>query len=226
MADILWEKVVGSKTVSQGGYFDDLLTIARAHVDDAVRANRLTSAQAGEIYTAMIPAAMQQAMQFELSEALTEAQIADVLAKTEIAQKESELNQAILSLQADKLVSDTDITERQMVEQEATGVKQRLSIDKDIDSKNTQIEATMSETIRGDKKLVDELLTTAKQREVIEEDVFNKEWNRKLQGLKIQLDAEVSLYASKRLDDLPSVINGDEDASYSYVDLLDNITRQ
>lgn len=84
MADILWENVVGLKTVSDGGHFGDLLTIARAHVDDAVRTNRLTSAQAGEIYTAMIPAAMQQAMQFELSEKLTEAQIDDVTAATEL----------------------------------------------------------------------------------------------------------------------------------------------
>lgn len=134
MADILWEKVVGSKTVSDGGYFGDLLTIARAHVDDAVKANRLTSAQAGEIYTAMIPAAMQQSMQFELSEALTEAQIADALAKTEIAQKESELNQAVLSLQADKLASDTDIAERQMVEAESTGAKQRILLDEEKDT--------------------------------------------------------------------------------------------
>ena len=138
MADILWEKVVGSKTVSDGGYFGDLLTIARAHVDDAVKANRLTSAQAGEIYTAMIPAAMQQSMQFELSEALTEAQIADALAKTEIAQKESELNQAVLSLQADKLVSDTDIAERQMVETELTGALQRDLINEEIETANKQ----------------------------------------------------------------------------------------
>ena len=226
MSDILWSNITGDNTLEAGGYVGDLLKIARAHVDDAVASNRLTATQAGEIYTAMIPAAMQQAIQFELSEKLTEAQIADVLKKTELAEKESLLNQDLLGLQVDKLTKDIDVAERGMLEQEATGVKQRLSIDKDIESKNTQIEATMSETIRGDKKLVDELLTTEKQRDAIAEDVFNKEWNRKLQGLKVQLDAEVSLYASKRFDGLPSVIKGGtaEDPT-KYEELLDDVSR-
>lgn len=63
---VSWDSIIGDKTLLSGGYVGDLLTIARAHIDDAVANNRLTHAQAGEIYTAMIPAAMQNGISFEL----------------------------------------------------------------------------------------------------------------------------------------------------------------
>jgi len=88
MADILWSDIVGDKTITAGGFMGDLLTIARVHVDKAVDDNRLTQTQAGEIYTAMIPAAMQEAVRFVLDEKLKEAQITDTAANTAIREAE------------------------------------------------------------------------------------------------------------------------------------------
>lgn len=94
MADILWSDIVGDMTVDTGGYMGDLLTIARAHVDDAVQNNRLTSSQAGEIYTAMIPAAMQNAINFGMNEQLTEAGIDKAIADAEIAVEQAGIARA------------------------------------------------------------------------------------------------------------------------------------
>ena len=76
MADILWDDIVGDKTVEIGGYVGDLLAVARAHVNAAVKAGELTKNDAGQIYTAMIPAAMQNGIGFAMQEELTEAKIA------------------------------------------------------------------------------------------------------------------------------------------------------
>jgi hypothetical protein len=54
----------------------------------------------------------------------------------------------------------------------------------------------------------------------IRDDSHNQEWLRNLQATKLQIDAEVSLYASKRLDTVPSIINGDESATASYATLV------
>lgn len=87
--DLNWASFVGSKTIEDGGYVGDLLTIASAHIDNAVTTNRLTTQQAGEIYTAMIPSAFQNALKFGLEEYMVEAQITDVEAN--IALKEAQL---------------------------------------------------------------------------------------------------------------------------------------
>lgn len=76
MADILWSDVVGTGTVDDGGYVGDLLKLARAHVTAAITANEITQSEAGKIYTAMIPAAMQNGIGFAMQEELTEAKIA------------------------------------------------------------------------------------------------------------------------------------------------------
>jgi len=77
MADILWSDIVGAATVSDGGYVGDLLKLARAHIDEAIRNNELTQGDAGQIYTAMIPAAFQNGIGFSMQEELTEAKIAN-----------------------------------------------------------------------------------------------------------------------------------------------------
>ncbi len=75
-ANILWEDIVGiTQTVADGGYVGNLLTLARAHVAAAITANELTQEEAGKIYTAMIPAAMQNGIGFAMQEQLTEAKI-------------------------------------------------------------------------------------------------------------------------------------------------------
>ena len=73
--NINWSDLVGLSTVKDGGYIGDLLTLARAHVDEAVTDNELTQEQAGTIYTSMIPSAFQHGLNFGLQKQLSEAQV-------------------------------------------------------------------------------------------------------------------------------------------------------
>ena len=157
VADIEWEDIVGDgMTVADGGYMGDLLTVARAHVDDAVATNRLAQAQAGEVYTAMIPAAMNSSIQFALEEFMKEAQVADVVAGTAI--KEADLairrnaSRAELEKQWGYNVS-TDVDTGEVILGASTGTGK---IDVDIINSKKQ-----------GNKLDDELLTTAVQRALI-----------------------------------------------------------
>lgn len=94
MADILWSDVVGASTTDDGGYVGDLLALARAHVDAAVRAGELRQEDAGQIYTAMIPAAFQNGIGFAMQEELTEA---DINIKVEQLDTEKLNQEAIIS---------------------------------------------------------------------------------------------------------------------------------
>jgi len=68
MANKNWVALTGDKTVTGGGYVSDLMTVARAHVADAITKNEITQAQAGEVYTALLPSAMQTALAFVAKE--------------------------------------------------------------------------------------------------------------------------------------------------------------
>jgi len=83
--DITWESVVGTATIDDGGYVGDLLKLARAHVDEAIVNNELTREAAGEIYTAMIPAAFQNGIGFAMQEAITEEKVNLTEAQTALA---------------------------------------------------------------------------------------------------------------------------------------------
>lgn len=102
MADIVWGDIVGSLIVGDGGYVGDLLALARDHIDDAVSNNELTVEQAGEIFTAMIPAAFQNAIHFGMNEQLLEAQIDSAVSAAASAGVKSKLDLAELIAKLDK----------------------------------------------------------------------------------------------------------------------------
>lgn len=94
MADIKWSDIVGDMTITDGGHVGDLMTVARAHIDDAVLKQRLTSAQAGEIYATMIPSAFKNGIGFAMQEEITEANIAKTQEEVLLAQ--------VMKIKADK----------------------------------------------------------------------------------------------------------------------------
>lgn len=63
-----WNDVIGEKTLDNGGFIGDIMTVARAHIDASVSANRLTQAQAGEVYAAMIQSAIQTGVKYSIDE--------------------------------------------------------------------------------------------------------------------------------------------------------------
>ena len=112
-ANLDWTSVVGQKTVTNGGYVGDLMTTARAHIAEAVRKNEITQAQAGEVYTAMIPAAFQAGLEFILKEQLAEAQIDATVADTLIKQEQSTKDLLVKQEQINASVADTSVKQSQ-----------------------------------------------------------------------------------------------------------------
>jgi len=161
--DIEWSDVVGARTVADGGYVGDLLTVARAHINEAIRNNELTREAAGEIYTAMIPAALQNGIGFEMQERLTEAKIAVEQEKVLTAEKQREEIEANMLLTAANvaLTNARTATEQDKL---LTAAKQRDEIDSNMLLTDANISFTNARTDTEQ----DKLLTAAKQREELE----------------------------------------------------------
>ena len=103
MADILWSDVVGTGTLADGGRVGDLMKLAFAHVANEMDENRLTQAEAGQVYSAMVPAAFQHAISFTMNEELTEANITKSIADAEIAKANSDKAYAEMLASIDKI---------------------------------------------------------------------------------------------------------------------------
>ena len=85
-----WSNVVGLKTLSNGGYVGDLLTLTRVHLEDAKANGELREEDAGNAYSSAIMQAMVEAIKFE------------------IQQPKASLELCYLQAQADKLRCDCD----------------------------------------------------------------------------------------------------------------------
>ena len=64
MAAMSWDEIVGSKTIDDGGYVGDLMTLARAHIDASVTGGRLTKSEAGQVYASMIQNSIQTGIRY------------------------------------------------------------------------------------------------------------------------------------------------------------------
>lgn len=77
-----WTKVIGSKTIDNGGYVGDLLEVATVHIDKVVNSGRLTKDAAGQVYASMVQNAIQTGVKFAIDqEALRLGLIPSTLSK-------------------------------------------------------------------------------------------------------------------------------------------------
>ncbi len=83
-----WDKVVGEKTILDGGRVGDLLTITRVHLEDAKEKGELREEDAGAAYATAIMESMKSAIMFELG------------------YPKSQLEVCYLQAQIDKLICD------------------------------------------------------------------------------------------------------------------------
>ena len=102
-----WSTLTGSKTLADGGYAGDLMAIARAHIDDAIKTGRLTQKDAGQVYTSMIPAAISSAASFILNDAMQTAQILGIEQDNLIKQQQVLIAQQELALKTKQLELET-----------------------------------------------------------------------------------------------------------------------
>ena len=111
MADIIeWEDIVGDlqDPLQSGGYLGDLLTVARSHVDDLVKQQRLTQNNAGQVYSSMIQTCIQQAVAYSLQKDLSEEQVRVAYVERVIQDKKAVLVGIDGALNANKALKDTD----------------------------------------------------------------------------------------------------------------------
>ena len=79
---LVWEDIVGDSTLDNGGYVGDLMKVARAHIDESVRLNRLKQDDAGQVYASMIENAIQTGVKYSVDkESLRLGLIPSTLAK-------------------------------------------------------------------------------------------------------------------------------------------------
>ena len=78
-----WDDIVGTdKSLTDGGSVGDLMTVARAHIDETVKLGRLTQKDAGQVYATMIQSAIQTGVKYAIDkESLRLGLVPSTLAK-------------------------------------------------------------------------------------------------------------------------------------------------
>lgn len=148
MADINVDDITNSGGT---GVFDKLMESINSQIETQYLNNRITGADYANVYLGSVQAALSQSIQFTLQEQLTEAQVEGVLADNVLKAKQLELAAKDLEIktyelantlpaQLAKLQKDTDVTERQMLETEATGTKQRTLLDTEEEAKQYEVD--------------------------------------------------------------------------------------
>ena len=168
-----WSTLTGSKTLADGGYTGDLMTVARAHIDDAIKAGRLTQKEAGQVYSSMIPAAISSAASFILNDALQAAQILgieqdnlvkaqqvliaeqDLLLKTKQLELETYRLTNITPAELLQLQKQTDIAEREMIVQETESTAKLGLLAEQTQSENLGQIATIAKVRDENGRIID-----------------------------------------------------------------------
>ena len=141
-----WENVVGDKSLTNGGYIGDILTLTRTHIEEAKANGELTEEDAGKAYSTAIIESVKEAITFELQEGKSklelcflQAQIdkiaADIINENCLAQAECALKAAqqaeieyrttnILPLEVEKLTEEIDLLQSKDIEQIAHTVRE------------------------------------------------------------------------------------------------------
>lgn len=179
MAEIVdWSKVIGDKTLEDGGYVGDLMAVARVHLADAKSKGELTVSEVGESYVAMIPGAFEHAIQYSLAEGLTNSKLVTEEKSQSIIDNENAIKEA--KLVNERLIAGYHVDANGVwsgpIEQDASGYFQidKLGVQKGM--LTDQALMTGYDRARKEEIIQAELDMKAKQLEQIQADVdFNKE---------------------------------------------------
>lgn len=189
MATIDIENVTNS---DETGIFDKLMQSINNNIEKQYLNNRITGSDYATVYLSSLQSALSQSIQFSLQEDIVEAQIAGIEADNALKAdqlltstvdrsiKTFELTN-ILPRQVDKLVKDIDVAERAMVEQETTGVRQRLLLDTEEQIKQYEFDFLLPEQLIKIQEEIDILQTQdaelqldgVKKRLIMDEEIEN-----------------------------------------------------
>ena len=164
MADINIDDVTNTGGT---GVFDKLMDSINGQIETQYLNNRITGTDYATVYLGSMQAALAQSIQFHMQDELTEAQVAGVLADN-LVKAEQRL----------QIIKQVDVSERDMVEKEATGAKNRILLDEQKETsdlqqiilgteeeiKTAQLVETVDSTVRANTQLDDALVTSTEQR--------------------------------------------------------------
>jgi len=123
-----WEPIVGERTLENGGRVGDLLTITRAHIEDAKEKGELREEDAGAAYSNAILESMKSAIAFEL------------------AYSKSQLEVCFLRAQIDKLKCDCENDTLKTASQISLNLAQESKLKCDCDNDKIRTENDTKKT--------------------------------------------------------------------------------
>jgi chromosome segregation ATPase len=140
---IKFKDIVGAKTSKDGGYFGDLLSVARANIEEAKKNGELTENAAGEVFAQAMVESMRQGVMYELQHGKTQKEIALIVAQTEYQKHKMSLERDSFDLQVYIEKGKLNL-ERQMTEANIR------KINKDIDVMSAQIKKIFADIVHLD----------------------------------------------------------------------------
>ena len=90
-----WKNIVGNKTLQDGGYFGDLMSLGRLHIEESLGRGELTHAEAGQVYSTLVQNSIQQAINFELNDAKVEQEICFLNAQKDWQVEKTEIDRCL-----------------------------------------------------------------------------------------------------------------------------------
>jgi len=217
-----WSRVVGDKTIEDGGFFGDLLTLSRAHINEALSNGELTESSAGEVFAQALVRSMEQAVMFELGYRKTEAEICAVENETQNKKDLTDTQIAQIKCECDIAQNELSIKEKD-VELKERSVNSEIEKNQcvcDIEREKLKSELSLNKA-REDKMACD----CCNSGKVAEEQAklyrrqaigFDDNANQKL--FDSQLQAVAMIFGDTNLEEMPTYLD-----DYSLCETYDRI---
>lgn len=145
-----WTKIVGLRTIEDGGYAGDLMELALAHLSGARDRNQLTDDQVGEVYASVINTAINAAISYEVQLPQIQSQVIATEAKTSELLLNGIADRLLKATQLEQMEQDLIEDEEKWVLQKAIMTNQKLVSDIDARYKEQQ---TLKDLATKDKQI-------------------------------------------------------------------------
>jgi len=200
MADINIDDVTNTGGT---GVFDKLMDSINGQIETQYLNNRITGTDYATVYLGSMQAALAQSIQFHMQDELTEAQVAGVLADN-LVKAEQRL----------QIIKQVDVSERDMVEKEATGAKNRILLDEQKETSDAQqlilAEDLLIKSYENTTLQVDQHTTNIKQQTLLDTEEELKQFEATSMNPEklLQIQEQVDLLQSQESE---LVLNGIKD---------------
>jgi hypothetical protein len=149
MADILITDLTdgaldGNNDWSGSGVFDKLIEAVNKNIEGQYNKGRISGSDYANVYLGSMQSVLAQSMQYLLQEKSIEADIA--LKEKQLEKVDEEID--LLQTQDLDVQKSTEVKERQMIEAELTGAKQRTLLDTEEEAKQYEVDNMLPEQLQ------------------------------------------------------------------------------